>query len=119
MPLEESAERLVRLMRSFKPHVVTTYDEKGGYPHPDHVRCHEVSVAAFEAAGDPERYPDAGEPWQPLKLYYSHNWNRPKMMAIHEAMLEHGLESPVRRPPRGLEARPRVGRPGDDPDPVR
>ena len=51
VPLEESAERLVRLMRSFRPHVVTTYDEKGGYPHPDHVRCHEVSVAAFEAAG--------------------------------------------------------------------
>jgi len=94
VPLEESTERLVRLMRSFRPHVVTTYDEKGGYPHPDHVRCHEVSVAAFEAAGDAEQFPDAGEPWQPLKLYYSHNWNRPKMLAIHAAMLEHGLESP-------------------------
>src|SRR6186997_701646 len=93
-PLEVPTEALVRVVREFKPHVMTTYDEKGGYPHPDHIRCHEVSVAAFEAAGDPERYPDAGEPWQPLKLYYSHNWNRPKMMAIHEAMLEHGLESP-------------------------
>jgi mycothiol S-conjugate amidase len=94
VPVEEAAERLVRLIRDFKPHVVTTYDERGGYPHPDHVACHRVSVAAFEAAGDPERYPDAGEPWQPLKLYYHHSFNRPRMQALHDAMLEHGLESP-------------------------
>ena len=94
VPLEEATERLVRLVRSFRPHVMTTYDERGGYPHPDHIRCHEVSVAAFEAAGDPDRFPDAGEPWQPLKLYYHHSFNRPRMQAIHDAMLEHGLESP-------------------------
>ncbi|MGN6782006.1 MAG: mycothiol conjugate amidase Mca [Marmoricola sp.] len=89
-----AAEPLVRLMRSFRPHVVTTYDEKGGYPHPDHIQCHNVTVAAFDAAGDPERFPDAGEPWQPLKLYYHHGFNRPRTVALHEAMLEHGLESP-------------------------
>ena len=94
VPLEEATERLVRLMRDFRPHVVTTYDERGGYPHPDHVRCHEVTVAAFEAAGDPDRFPEAGAPWQPLKLYYHHSFNRPRMQAIHDAMLEHGLESP-------------------------
>jgi mycothiol S-conjugate amidase len=94
VPLEECTERLVRFMRDFKPHVVTTYDEKGGYPHPDHIRCHEVSVAAFEAAGDPERFPDAGEPWQPLKLYYHHGWSYAKIKSIHDAMLAHGLESP-------------------------
>ncbi len=93
-PLEEATERLVREIRSFRPQVVTTYDERGGYPHPDHIRCHEVSVAAFEAAGDPERFPEAGEPWQPSKLYYHHSFNRPRMQALHEAMLEHGLESP-------------------------
>ena len=76
VPLEEAAEPLVRLIREFRPHVMTTYDENGGYPHPDHIRCHEVTVAAFEAAGDPERYPDAGEPWQPLKLYYHHWFHR-------------------------------------------
>jgi len=74
--------------------VVTTYDENGGYPHPDHIKCHEVSVEAFHAAGDPERYPEAGEPWQPLKLYYHHGFNRPKTVALHEAMVAHGLESP-------------------------
>lgn len=94
MDPEVAAEPLVRLIRSFKPHVLTTYDENGGYPHPDHIMCHRVSVAAFEAAGDPERYPDAGEPWQPLKLYYHHGFNRPRTQALHEAMLAHGLESP-------------------------
>ncbi|MDN5744278.1 MAG: mycothiol conjugate amidase Mca [Nocardioidaceae bacterium] len=94
VPLEEATERLVREIRAFRPHVVTTYDERGGYPHPDHIRCHEVSVAAFEAAGDPEQFRDAGEPWQPLKLYYHHSFNRQRMQAIHDAMLEHGLESP-------------------------
>ncbi len=94
VPLEVSVERLVALVRSFKPHVMTTYDERGGYPHPDHIRCHEVSVAAFEAAGDPEQYPEAGEPWQPLKLYYQHGFNRLKAVALHEAILAHGLESP-------------------------
>jgi mycothiol S-conjugate amidase len=94
VPVEEAAERLVRLIRELRPHVVTTYDERGGYPHPDHIACHQVSVAAFEAAGDPERYPDAGEPWQPLKLYYHHSFNRPRMQALHDTMLAHGLESP-------------------------
>jgi mycothiol S-conjugate amidase len=94
VPLEEAAEPLVRLIRSFRPHVLTTYDEKGGYPHPDHIRCHEVSMAAFEAAADPERYLDSGPPWQVLKLYYQHGFNRPKTQAIHDEMLRRGLESP-------------------------
>jgi mycothiol S-conjugate amidase len=94
VPLEEAVAPLVRLIRSFRPHVLTTYDERGGYPHPDHVKCHEVGVAAFHAAGDPERYPDLGEPWQPLKLYYHHSFNRPRMVALDKVMKEHGLESP-------------------------
>jgi mycothiol S-conjugate amidase len=94
VPVEQSAEALVAVMREFRPHVVTTYDENGGYPHPDHVRCHTVSVAAFEAAGDPDAYPDAGEPWQPLKLYYDVTFTRERVEAFHNAMLELGLESP-------------------------
>ena len=94
VPLEESTGRLVELVREFRPHVLITYDENGGYPHPDHIRCHEVSMAAFDAAGDPEQYPDAGEPWQPLKLYYSHGFSRSKIQAMHEGMLAHGMESP-------------------------
>jgi mycothiol S-conjugate amidase len=94
VPLEQAAEPLVRLIREFRPHVLTTYDERGGYPHPDHIKCHEISVAAFAAAGDPDRYPDSGDPWQPLKLYYHHTFNRPRIVALHEAMMAHGVESP-------------------------
>ncbi|MCC8245384.1 mycothiol conjugate amidase Mca [Saccharothrix luteola] len=94
VPLEESTPPLVEVIREFRPHVIVTYDENGGYPHPDHIRCHEVSVAAFDAAGDPERYPELGEPWQPLKLYYSHGFSRAKLMAFHEALIAVGEESP-------------------------
>jgi mycothiol S-conjugate amidase len=92
--VEEAAERLVRKIRAFRPHVVTTYDENGGYPHPDHIMTHRITMVAFDAAGDPDRYPDSGEPWQPLKLYYNQGFNRPRTLALHEAMLERGLESP-------------------------
>lgn len=91
---EPETAALVEVIREYRPHVVITYDENGGYPHPDHVRCHEISVAAFDAAGDPELHPDAGEPWQPLKLYYSHPFSRKRMQLFHDALLERGLESP-------------------------
>ncbi|WHT18689.1 mycothiol conjugate amidase Mca [Crossiella sp. CA-258035] len=94
VPLEESTAELVKIVREFRPHVMITYDENGGYPHPDHIRCHEVSVAAFEAAGDPDRFPEAGEPWQPLKLYYSHGFSRKKLLTFHDTLLARGLESP-------------------------
>jgi mycothiol S-conjugate amidase len=89
-----AAGPLVRLMREFRPHVVTTYDEDGGYPHPDHIMCHNVTVAAFEAAGDPARFPELGAAWQPLKLYYDVGFSKGKIMALHEEMLAAGLESP-------------------------
>ncbi|HTJ68664.1 MAG TPA: mycothiol conjugate amidase Mca [Actinospica sp.] len=92
--VETAAEPLVRLMREFRPHVVTTYDENGGYPHPDHIQCHRVSVEAFDAAGDPDRYPDAGEPWQPLKMYYNQTFTKARIMALHAAMLERTGSSP-------------------------
>jgi mycothiol S-conjugate amidase len=94
VPVEEGAAPLVRLIREFRPHVVTTYDEDGGYPHPDHVMCHKVSVEAFAAAADPARYPDLGEPWQALKLYYNMGWSRERMLSLHEAMLAETGESP-------------------------
>jgi mycothiol S-conjugate amidase len=92
--LVEQTGALVALIREFRPHVLVTYDENGGYPHPDHIRCHEVSVAAFDAAADPDRFPERGEPWQPLKLYYSHGFSKARVLAFHEALLAAGLESP-------------------------
>ncbi|SDN32027.1 mycothiol S-conjugate amidase [Actinacidiphila guanduensis] len=92
--VDTAAGALVRLVREFRPHVITTYDENGGYPHPDHIMTHKISMVAFEAAGDPERYPEAGEPWTPLKLYYNQGFNRERTVALHEALLARGLESP-------------------------
>jgi mycothiol S-conjugate amidase len=92
--LETAAAPLVRLMREFRPHVVTTYDENGGYPHPDHVKCHKITVEAFDAAPDPTCYPGTGEPWQPLKLYYDRGFSRDRVEAFHAAMIAEGLESP-------------------------
>ena len=93
-PVEVATAPLVAAMRRFRPHVVTTYDENGGYPHPDHLMCHTVTVAAYDAAGDPQAYPAAGEPWQPLKLYYHHSFHRERLQALHEEMIRRGLESP-------------------------
>lgn len=95
--VEVASRPLIRLMRQFRPHVVTTYDEEGGYPHPDHIMCHKISVAAFEASGDPQRYPELGEPWEPLKLYYDVGFSKAKITALHEAMLDAGLESPYHK----------------------
>ncbi|MFD0773171.1 mycothiol conjugate amidase Mca [Streptomonospora algeriensis] len=94
-PLETAAEPLVRSMRSFRPHVVTTYDENGGYPHPDHIMTHKVSAEAFDAAGDPERYPGTGDPWQPLKLYYHVSFPRSRFERVAEILDERGLENPL------------------------
>lgn len=51
-------------------------------------------MVAFDAAGDPDRYPDAGEPWQPLKLYYNQGISRARIVALHDGMLARELESP-------------------------
>jgi len=92
--LEDATEPLVRIVREFRPHVMLTYDENGGYPHPDHVMTHQVSVEAFDAAADPDRYPGSGEPWQPLKLYYFISFHKARFTALHEEMERRGLESP-------------------------
>ena len=95
VPLADAAAPLVKAVREFRPHVILTYDENGGYPHPDHIKTHEVTVEAFEAAADPDRYPGVGgEPWQPLKLYYFVSFHQAKYVALHEEMLRRGVESP-------------------------
>ncbi|MDQ1725981.1 MAG: N-acetyl-D-myo-inositol-2-amino-2-deoxy-alpha-D-glucopyranoside deacetylase [Frankiaceae bacterium] len=68
---DEAVGEMVKVMREVRPQVVVTYDENGGYGHPDHIQAHRVAVAGFHAAGDPDQFPEAGEPWQPSKLYYT------------------------------------------------
>ncbi|WP_029138844.1 mycothiol conjugate amidase Mca [Nakamurella lactea] len=94
LDVDGEVETLVRVVRQFRPHVMTTYDENGGYPHPDHIRCHVISKAAFEAAGDPDAYPAAGDPWEPLKLYYNVGFSPTRMSKINEAVREATGEGP-------------------------
>ena len=92
--LHEAVGRLVAVIRRTRPHVIITYHEdQKGYPHPDHLRVHDITIPAFEQAADPEAYPGTGEPWQPLKLYYQ-TWSRRRLVAAHEQFLALGLESP-------------------------
>jgi mycothiol S-conjugate amidase len=93
-PLSEAVERLVRIVRQVRPQVMLTYPEnQSGYPHPDHLRVHEISVAAFAAAGDASAFPEAGPVYQPAKLYYN-LWSRRRILEMHEKFLELGMESP-------------------------
>jgi mycothiol S-conjugate amidase len=93
-PLDEAVGRLVAVIRRVRPQVVVTYPEaQHEYPHPDHLRVYEISAAAFDAAGDPDRYPEQGEPWSPSKLYYT-TWPRRRMQEMHDKFVELGLESP-------------------------
>ena len=95
VPKEISAEALVRVIREFRPHVMITYNEQGGYPHPDHIRCHEISALAWDVAADADAYPEAGEPWSIGKLYYEDIFNSERVKAIHQWLLDNDPESPL------------------------
>ena len=93
-PFDEAVGRLVAIIRRTRPQVILSYgDEREWYPHPDHLRVHELTQPAVDRAADPEWYPEAGEPWQVAKVYHS-IWSRARFNAMHEKFLELGLESP-------------------------
>src|SRR5262249_21694855 len=101
--LEEATARLVALVRRERPQVLVTYDERGFYGHPDHIRANQITVAAFEAAGDPTRWPDAGTPWRPAKLY-SPAVARSDIKNLGRVLSEAGIETPF-----GDEREPEIG----------
>ena len=93
-PLEEATGRLVAVLRRTRPQVMVIYgDDQSGYPHPDHLRVHEVGLAAFRAAGDPARFVTAGPAFQPAKLYYTVH-SAARFRAVHDKFVQLGLESP-------------------------
>lgn len=81
--LDEATADLVRVVREVRPQVLVTYDANGAYGHPDHIRAHELTTRAFDAAADPSFAPDAGEPWQPSKLYHT---------ALPKSSLQSGID---------------------------
>lgn len=93
-PLDEAVGLLVDIIRRTRPQVILTYnDDQRGYPHPDHLKVHDISIVAFERAGDPTWYPELGEPFQPLKMYYT-VWAKARLVAVHEAMIRLRGSSP-------------------------
>jgi mycothiol S-conjugate amidase len=95
-PFDEAVGRLVAIIRAERPQVIITYGDERGYPHPDHLRVHEITGPAFDAAGDPDRYPDAGPVWQPRKLYET-GWSRQRVEALGAAHEKLGQENPFAR----------------------
>jgi mycothiol S-conjugate amidase len=92
--LDDAAGRLVAIVREERPQVIVGYARDRVYVHPDHLRVHEISVLAFERAGDPAWYPGMGEPWQPSKLYFSSGFTRARIRTMHDWFVAHGEESP-------------------------
>jgi N-acetyl-1-D-myo-inositol-2-amino-2-deoxy-alpha-D-glucopyranoside deacetylase len=94
--LDEAIGRLVWFVRKVQPDVMTTYNDFGGYGHPDHIRTHLVAVGAFERAGDSTAYPeqlgDGIEPWAPSKLY-EQAFSISQREAMNERMKELGRSS--------------------------
>ena len=84
----------MEVVRRTRPQVMVIYgDEQSGYPHPDHLRVHEIGLAAFDAAADSARYPEIGPAWQVNKLYYT-VFSVARFRQVHEKFIELGLESP-------------------------
>lgn len=96
IPIETSVRPLVRLIREFRPHVLVTYDENGGYPHPDHIRTHEISMRAWEEAGDPAKHAELGEPWEMSKLYYDRTMNADRAQTIFDKLVEADVDQHLR-----------------------
>jgi mycothiol S-conjugate amidase len=93
-PMDEAVGRLVAIIRRARPQVIVTYgDDQQGYPHPDHLRVHDITHPAVERAADPQWYPEAGEPWTVAKVYYS-LWSKRRIELTHAKYVELGLESP-------------------------
>jgi N-acetyl-1-D-myo-inositol-2-amino-2-deoxy-alpha-D-glucopyranoside deacetylase len=100
---EEAVERVTQVVRQEHPQVIVTYDERGGYGHPDHIRAHQVAVAAFHAAGDSARYPSAGAPFSPGKLYYA-VVPRSAMRTFAERLRSAGVDVPFQEVRGGTDA---------------
>jgi mycothiol S-conjugate amidase len=91
--IRQSAARLADMLVDERPDVLVTYDESGGYPHPDHVMCHRVSMKAYAYAGDTERYGERA--WVVPKVYYQMGFLRARWVALAEAMAAQGLDFPM------------------------
>ena len=104
--LDDTTEHLVRIIRRVQPDVIATYDDFGGYGHPDHIAAARVARRAWEVAGDPTWRPDAGPAWTPKKLYEvrTPDSQRDKVLALLESRgIESWWSEPKEASPEDLE----------------
>lgn len=94
VPMAAVLERLVPIIRSTRPQVLVTYDEKGGYPHPDHVRTHTATMAAWRAAAEPSFMPESGSAWRASKVYYQMTFTHRRLSQLHAACEARGIDTP-------------------------
>jgi len=92
-PFDDVLGKLVGIVRNERPDVVLGYDAHEFYPHPDHLRVHELTMALVDAAADGSKFPDLGAPWQITKLY-APVFTTDRITALHQAMLDTAGESP-------------------------
>lgn len=92
-PFDEVLERVTEIIRREQPDIVLGYDAHEFYPHPDHIRVHELSMALVDASADGSRFPDAGEPWK-IKKLYAPVFTMDRITTLHQAMLDSVGESP-------------------------
>lgn len=78
-PEAEVTPAMVEILRAERPHVVITYDDFGGYGHPDHIAANRALMNALDPAADPGYRPELGSAWQVPKVYW---------MALPESILE-------------------------------
>ena len=95
--LDDAVGRLVEIIRTHRPTVAVTYDENGGYGHPDHIMAHQITMAALEAAADATRFPAAGSHWEVPKVYYT-TWARSDMIRVFKILHFFGRDTPLRDP---------------------
>jgi len=91
--LDEATDRLVRIVREVCPAVMVSYDPNGNYGHPDHINAHRIAAAAWDAAADPDRFPDAGAPHAVAK-FYEIAFNRDRWFGLMKEMSERGIPLP-------------------------
>lgn len=116
--LDDAVGRLVAIVRAERPQVIVGYARDRVYVHPDHLRVHEISVLAYERAGDPDWYPDAGEPWEPLKLYFSSGFTRERIQSMHTYFVERGEDSPFAQWIERMEKEAAEAAEAPEPDPT-